>query len=297
MRLLIVTAALVAGFSASAQEARQIFDSYFAHNRQPDATPTKTGKPEYRPATGAKTPVAVKQKQAITPKGGAAAGGAALGVTVWKMQTPVPGDGARLLVQQAGTGSSQSTPHRIEIGDKLSVNDQFRLSVEIPVGGYLYVVDQEVSADGSLAPPYLIFPKLETRAGNNRVTSGQLIEIPAQSDPIPVFTIEKTRPNYAGEHLTIILTPQPIPGLKITEKEQALPQATFESWVAQYRTGFQHFELEGGKGKAWTPSEQQAGGSGARRLAESDPAPQTVFFFPGRAGKPVLASVELHIQR
>jgi hypothetical protein len=297
MRPSILTISIAIAVPLLAQEeARQIFDSYFARSRQQDAAPAQAPKPEYKPAASTGVPPPLAKKSGGTKVSATVAAGAALGVTLWKMRPSKPEDGARLLVQAQGKPGGPATPHRIELGDVLTSDDQFRLSVEVPAGGYLYVVDQELSTRGAAGGPSLIFPTRGTRGGDNRVAGGQLIEIPAQSDPLPVFIIEKGRPDYAGEHLTIILTPQPIPGLKLAEKAQSLPQATFESWLAQYRSDYRHFELVGGEDKAWTPSEQRAGASGARLLTQADPAPQTVFFFPERAGKPVLASVDLRIR-
>ncbi len=310
MRLSILSAALAAALPLAAQEeARQIFDSYFARSRQQDSQTAGSAKPEYQPAGGPKTvpgaggvagPGGVRSQGAVgtKTKGTASArpaAGAALGVTLWRMQPSQPGDGARLLVQAVGKGSGQATPHRIEADDVLTGDDQFRLSVEVPAGGFLYVVDQEASASGGLGEPYLIFPTRGTRGGDNRVVGGQLVEIPAQSDPQPVFVVQKDKADYAGEHLTVILTPQQIPGLTLSGVALRLPRQTFESWLAQYGSPYRHFELAGGKGKAWTTPEKQAGESAARLLKQSDPAPQTVFFFPERAGKAMLATLDLKI--
>ena len=76
--------------------------------------------------------------------------------------------------------SSQWTPERIEVDTPLKVNDRVRLSVESPRDGYLYVIDREQYADGSLGDAYLIFPTRRTRGGDNRVRPGKLIDIPAQ---------------------------------------------------------------------------------------------------------------------
>jgi hypothetical protein len=294
----ILIAALGVVVPVLAQEqARQIFDSYFYKNRQQAATQPSGQKPEYKPASDSKPVTPPVNPKAPATKGPQpAASGAAIGVTLWKMQPPAQGDGARLLVQAGSTPAGQLTPHRIEAGEILSRSDQFRLSVEAPSGGYLYVVDQEIGDGGSLGQPYLIFPTQRTRGGNNHVTGGQLVEIPEQTDSPPVFTIDPGRADYAGDHLTIILTLERIPGLTLTVKEQALPEATFNNWIAQYQSAYQHFEMVGGKGMAWTQPEQQAGAGGARLLTQADPAPQTVFFFPERAGKPVLASVDLKIR-
>jgi hypothetical protein len=298
MRRIVLIALAAAALPVFAQEeARQIFDSYFAKSRQTSPAPaTPQTKPEYRPADSPKVPAANTPVTAAT-KAPVTATGAALGVTIWRMEPVRVGDGARLLVQAAPSARSQEyTPHRIEAGERVNRNDLIRLAIEAPSGGYLYVVDQEISISGAVGAPNLIFPTNGTRGGNNHVTGGQLVEIPGQTDAIKVFLVDPKGPDYRGEHLTIILTPQPIPGLKIGDQALVLQSATFNSWISQYRADYRHFELGGGKGQAWTQPEQQAGANGQRLLTQADPAPQTVFFFPDRAGKPLFAAVDLQVR-
>jgi hypothetical protein len=296
MRLAIITVANIIIMPAAAQEeARQIFDSYFGKSRQAaPAAASQQPKPEYRPA--ANQPPG-KVRPAVTAGVKLAnSAGAALGVTIWKMEPSSPGDGVRLLVQGPASAPQQYTPHRIEAGELLGVKDKVRLSIEVPSGGYLYVVDQELSVNRPPGPPWLIFPTTRIRGADNRAQGGKLIEIPAQGDNPNVFDIVASGANYRGEHLTIVLTPEPIPGIKPAAKEQALQASTFDSWLARYGAEYQHFELTGGRERAWTASEQQAGLNGAPLLTQRDPAPQTVFFFPDGAGKPLLATVDLRIR-
>ena len=71
--------------------------------------------------------------------------------------------------------------------------------------GYLYVIDREQYADGTLGEPYLIFPT-RTSAGDNKV-AGRLLEIPAQDDSPPFFTMKKSRPDHVAEVLSVLVTP------------------------------------------------------------------------------------------
>jgi len=288
MRIALFALAVSSVFAQD--EPRQIYDSYFGKSRPPATGGAAQVKPEYRTAT---TKTGPQGKKGGTTGGHA---GNALGVTLWRMEAPAPGDGARLLVE-AGSNRREFTPHRLQAGELLRQGDFVRLSIESPAEGYLYVVDQELHADGTLGPPYLIFPTQHTRGGDNRVRGGQLVEIPSQTDPFKMFEIKAKGPNEQGEHLTVLLTPAPIPGLKLTPSEQEVPKATFDSWVAQYKAEYQHLELADGEGKAWTKAEQQAGLNGATLLTKADPGPQTIFYFPERAGKAVMAVVRLQIRR
>jgi hypothetical protein len=293
MQLILQSLLIAVAVSLFAQdEPRQIFDSYFAPKRQAiSVSDGQALKPEYH---------ASRQKPAVKsnsqPPGQAVAvePGSTLGVTLWRMDASRPGDNARLLVQGRGTPRSQYTPHRIEADDLVKIDDKIRLSVEAPSGGYLYVVDQEILGS-KLGLPNLIFPTKSTRGGNNRITGGKLIDIPSQTDADPVFTIQKSDDAYRGEHLTVILTLQPI-AVELADTPLLLPTATFEDWVKQYSVDYRQFELTGGKGRAWTRPEQQAGADGSRLLTQADPAPQTLFFFPGRSGKPVMAELDLRIR-
>jgi hypothetical protein len=99
------------------------------------------------------------------------------------------------------------------------------MSIEAARTGYLYVVDQEIYADGSKSEPSLIFPTTRTRSGDNSVKAGRVIEIPAQDDAPPYFTLKRTRADHVGENVIVLVTPTPIESLTITDKPQdSLPK-------------------------------------------------------------------------
>jgi len=100
MRLNISAAAIAIALPAFAQEeARQIFDSYFAKNRQAASSPAvQQPKPEYRPADTRREPAA-KAASPSPVKAIPQETGTTLGVTIWRLTPSQPGDGARLLVQ------------------------------------------------------------------------------------------------------------------------------------------------------------------------------------------------------
>src|SRR6266404_8129204 len=111
-----------------------------------------------------------------------------VGVTVWRLRPSRSSDeGARVLVQE-GLKQAEWTPERIEADTPLKIGDRVRLSVESPRPGFLYIIDREQYADGSLGEPMLIFPTLRTRGGGNRVLPGRLIDIRAQEEQYSYFT-------------------------------------------------------------------------------------------------------------
>jgi hypothetical protein len=203
--------------------------------------------------------------------------------------------GARLLVMQSDQ-STQWTPERIEANTQLKVGDRIRISIEAPRVGYLYVVDREEYADGSLGDPYLIFPTTRTRGGDNRVKPGKLIEIPAQEDQPNFFTLvpSPSRKDQVGESLSIILTTQPLSKLTITDKPLLVSKPDLLEWQTLWGTPYEQFEMEGGAGLAWTKEEREAGSAQASRyLTQTEPAPQTVYRLAG-GGRSLLITVRLN---
>src|ERR1044072_6024418 len=104
-----------------------------------------------------------------------------LGLTIWRLRQAAATDtGTRIIVQ----GESQTTewmPERIEATTPLRIGERIRFSFESPQTGYLYVIDREQYANGTLGDPYLVFPTTRTRNGDNQVTAGRLIEIDRKS--------------------------------------------------------------------------------------------------------------------
>jgi len=211
------------------------------------------------------------------PAGGSAPGETVeLGVTVWRLRAAKPGEPARLLVQDADA-SAEWTPERVGSGTTLAIGDRVRLSIESPRAGYLYVIDREQYADGTFGAPYLVFPTTRTRGGDNQVTGGRLIDIPAQDDRPPYFTIKPSRPDQTGERLTLVVTDAPLGDLAIGDQPLALSASEVADWEARGRGSVQRLEMIGGAGRAWSRAEQRAAADPTRRLTQEDLPPQTLF--------------------
>jgi hypothetical protein len=176
----------------------------------------------------------------------------------------------------------------------MAEGDRIRISVEAARTGFLYVVDQEQYADGSKGEPYLIFPTTRTRGGDNSVKAGRVIEIPAQDDSPPYFTLKRTRADQVGESVTVLVSPTPIQALTITDKVQRLPADTLALWQKSWGAQAGRLEMANGEGKPWTKQEKEAGADGTRSMTEAEPAPQTIYYRPGASSTvPVLVKVEL----
>lgn len=217
-----------------------------------------------------------------------------LGLTIWRLRPSISADaGARILVHEAGA-SIEFTPERVSTGESLRVGDRVRLSIESAHNGRLYVVDQERYSDGSLGPSYLIFPTTRTRNGDNVMTPGKVIEIPAQDDRPNFFTMKRSRPDQTGEALTLIVTPEPLDGITPGRDPLVLPAEKVAKWRSQWSRRVERFELAGGSRKTWTKAEQEAGAGGTRLLTQDEPGPQTVYrATSGASPEPLLVRVDL----
>ena len=223
--------------------------------------------------------------------------GRQIGVTIWRLRPGSSDDtGARILVQEDNQTRTW-VPERVSSGGSLRTGERVRLTIEAPEAGYLYVIDRERYASGEGGTPYLIFPTSRTRSGDNRLSAGKLIDIPAQDDRPNYFTLQASRTDQAEEDLTVLLTPVPLPGIEPGAKPLALSAEQVAGWEKQWGSSkFDVFELAGGEGKRWTQAEQQAAG-GTRVLTQEDPAPQTVYRVAAQAGDPLLVRVRLRYQK
>jgi hypothetical protein len=223
-----------------------------------------------------------------------------IGVTIWRLRPSVGSDrGARMLVME-NSQQSDWTPQRIEADTPLRIGERVRLSIESPRDGYLYVIDREQYADGSFGDAYLIFPTLRTRGGDNRVRPGKLIDIPAQEDNPSYFTLIPTpnRSDQVAEVLSIIVTPQPLPGLALGMNPIKILSSEVAKWERGWATEVERFELVGGAGTPWTNLEKQASAiTGARILTQEEPAPQTIYRLGTKNQNAVYVTVPLRYGR
>ena len=220
-----------------------------------------------------------------------------VGITLWRMRPSKPADEQRVraLIQE-DSGPREWTPERLTSDTPLLPGQKVRLSVESARTGYLYVIDREEYTGGSKGDPYLIFPTLRTRGGNNHVAAGVLIEIPAADDSTPYFTVENTRADQTGELLTILVSKQPLPGLSIGKARMKLTEAQVTEWEKKWKAKTQRLEAAGQAGKAYTGAEKDAG-AGKTQLTHDDPVPQTMFRVDARPGAPLLVEFRLNTKK
>jgi hypothetical protein len=202
-----------------------------------------------------------------------------VGVTIWRLRPAGRADSGERIIVHDDNATKEWIPERISATTKLGPGDRLRVSVEAARAGYLYVIDREQYADGSLGDPYLIFPTTRTLNGDNKVSVGKLTEIPAQEDSPPFFTIRRSRPDQVAEVLSVLVTPTPLEGLEITDKAQKLTDAQVANWEKQWSTSVGRLDMEN-VGQSWTKEEKDAGAMNTRALTASAPAPQMLFYRP-----------------
>src|ERR1051325_11913092 len=217
-----------------------------------------------------------------------------VGVPLWRLRPANRSDSGERLIVHDDDAVKEWMPERISATTQLLQGDRLRISVETVRSGYLYVIDREQYADGTLGEPYLIFPTTRTSGGNNQVSVGKLLEIPAQDDSPPFFTMKKSRPDHVAEVLSVIVTPSPLEEVQITDKAQKLTDAQVASWEKAWGTSVGHLEMST-TGQAWTKAEKDAT---TRALTASAPAPQLLFYRPSlKSTEPMFVKLRLQYRR
>jgi hypothetical protein len=188
---------------------------------------------------------------------------------------------------------TEVTPVRVEADTAFVEGDRVRLGIESPRDGFLYVIDREMYADGTTSEPYLIYPTLRIRDGDNAVKAGKLIELPNDS----AFRLKATGQDktYKGETLTILVTSEKLSSITVGPGMIKLDSHQVEAWEKQWNAPVERFELNGGAGKTYTKAEKEAGTEGSRLLTQEDELPQTLYRVIAKPGNPLVVTVPLKI--
>jgi hypothetical protein len=220
-----------------------------------------------------------------------------VGITLWQLRPSEPADQpeVRALIHE-GNASQQWTPQRVSIDTPLREGQKVRISIETARAGYLYVIDCDEYADGSKSNSYLIFPTLKMSRGDNRVSAGTIVEIPAPDDTPPYFTVKRSRPDQTSETLTILVRPKPLENLPISRDRLRLSADQVATWKKQSKTASDRLETSGQIGKPYTLAEKMAGG-GEKSLTQDDPLPETMYYVPAKPGEPLTVELPLRISK
>jgi hypothetical protein len=217
-----------------------------------------------------------------------------VGITLWQLREPAQAETGERLLAHSGADAEEWIPSRVPADRRLTEGDRVRLSIEAARGGYLYVIDREQFGEGKLGDPYLIFPTSATRGGDNRVSAGRVVEIPAQDDEPPYFRLRRSRPDQAAEVLSIIVSAKPLDGLAISDKPARVADAQLAAWERSWGGGVGRLEMEKSAGRVWTKVEKDAGADRQRSLKQDEPHPQTIFYRANsKAEEPVMVKLTI----
>jgi hypothetical protein len=217
-----------------------------------------------------------------------------VGVTIWRLRPANRMDSGERLIVHGDSSTKEWLPERISANTRLVEGDKLRISVEAVREGYLYVINREQYADGSLGEPYLIFPTTRTTGGDNEVSIGKLVEIPGQADAPPFFTMKKSRTDHVAEVVSVFVTPKPLEGLQITDEPLQLSETQVAEWEKMWGSSVGRLDLTT-VGQTWTKVEKEAR---TRALTTSAPAPQLVFYRPGaKPTEPMFVKLKLSYRR
>jgi len=267
-------------------EQRQIFPEFTkTRPAEPRAPVRSTTTPRNKPAETKST--ANNQNQASEM----------LGITFWRLRPAAANDDTQArLLEQEGDSENILVGERVNSDTKFKVGQKVRLSIESPRTGYLYVIDREQYADGTYSDPYLIFPTLKTRGGNNAVTAGRVIEIPAQDDRPFYFKMKPRRADQTAEVLTIMVMSQPLPNLKLDYQPLKLSNEQFAEWQQKFSAAVKRTDLANHAGKTYTKAEMDAGANDKTLLKPNDPPPQTIYRITTKLDEALMINVTLHYE-
>lgn len=212
-----------------------------------------------------------------------------IGITIWKLLTTnfkgsvnVTDDDEYVPLINAGR-TNYLTPYRASLNTLFESGDYVRLAIESGRRGYLYVVDQEMYADGSTGDAYLVFPSKRLKNGVNLIVPGSPVEIPDLSNNPFYFELRPQSQNgkqIMAEVLSIIIRDRPITGLKIGEQPLLISYEMLADWRKKWSGRAEIFEPSETVKKGYTKSERQAA-EGKQKLSAKDPLPQTIFLVEG----------------
>ncbi len=292
-RLAVAILALVIGCGVSSTSAaaaqtgdqtRKLWDSEFLKAKSKPAP----GKPAPRKRYRVVTPqISTDRVNADT----------VMGITLWRLRPAAAKDDKEVRLfkhVKDNTNVAQWTPERISVDTPLAIGQRVRLSIESARTGFLYVINRELYADGTMGEPYLIFPTTALRGGDHKVTVGRIVDIPAQEDSPNYFNLLPDRSDLAGEVISVLITPEPLPNVKIGDEALQLSKADVADWEKKWATQIGRLEMENSVGKAWTKEEKDAGAANGKQLKAGSPTPQTLYYRPdAKPNDPMMVSVRL----
>jgi hypothetical protein len=230
------------------------------------------------------------------PAAGAAADQAEIGITVWRYRRAVLSDppDVREIMQEGDESASEWTPVRVGSGLALEIGQRFRLAIESPRRGYLYVVDRSRYADGPPGASRLIFPTTQIRGGDNEVFAGRLVDLPSHSDAKPYFVLRARREGLVAEEVLVVITKDPLP-FEPGAEPLVVSDEQIARWEREWGAAAWCGEVVGWQEAAYTQAERRAGEAAAAVLSQDDPPPALIFRVPSRPNTPLFLRLVIRV--
>jgi hypothetical protein len=265
-----------------ATETRGMAPVRLLESRKPGGAKKKRPLPKYR-RTGA-----------ALPAGGES--GSEIGVTIWRLRPATRQDPAstREILLKKDKVPGEWTPERLEGAPELRFGQRFRLTVETPHSGYLYVIDRSRYADGAPRDPVLVFPTTGVGGGDNRVFAGRAVEVPSRAEGW-FFEIGGSE-GLEAEELIVLVAPSKL-DLPIGPEPITLTSTQLESWEREWGAPYETYEMIGGTGRVMTSAEKAAWTTDGQLLTQGDPLPQTVYRIASKPNSPLFLRVLVRVRR
>jgi len=207
-----------------------------------------------------------------------------MGVTIWRLspsQCPIQD----CPLPKASADSSKGlvdTATRVDDNVPLNNGERVRLGLEsLGQSGYVYIVDREQFADGSLGEGFLIFPTRKIDGAKNWAQPGQQFHLPRAGGCFCVKS-RNSQKALVADVLTVILSPNPLLAAEEIGADAIPVPVSLISFLsrADKEKTFRAL-LRGASGLGQTAQEQSAGAKGLVDtepvLTQNDLPPQTFY--------------------
>ena len=232
-----------------------------------------------------------------------------VGVTFWrlrparKVDDPVVVEPKRIVKRIKGKEVEtiiRLTPERVDSEAQFSDGEKLRVSIEAPFESYVYILNQERYANGTLSDPFLIYPGRSDIRVNKRAGPGRLVYLPEEPDYFEIFTLNPGGKKKSGEMFTIVLSSglvAALPPLEGTEDTREIDQVLFNRLQHDLGGAVWKFKQIGGARRNITRVEKRAGPKGGELLDDVDPQPETIYHVARRADGIVLFQIAIKMAR
>jgi hypothetical protein len=106
----------------------------------------------------------------------------------------------------------------------------------------------------------------------------------------PAFVFELTRADQTALLVTVIVVPQPIPGINVQQESQPLTDAQVSTWTRDWGAHVERLDDLRSAGRAYTPAERTAADDSSKPLGASDLVPLALLHAGTPSDRPILVS-------